>query len=238
MPHDWLHTFTPFTAQHLACVLLFGGLIAALCITGRFWRHTPAESTLRRAIGITALILWIAHQFYWLQPTNFTWSRSLPLHICDLAGLAAPLSILLPSRTLAVLTYFWAMVLTSQGFVTPVLTEGPVHLRFWFFWLTHTAVICIALYSFTAGTLIITARDLIRAILITTAIAFALLMLNLITGWNYAYVGNQQTSQPTLIDALGPWPWRLLPLAAIGILGFVLAWLPWGIAARFARTQP
>jgi uncharacterized membrane protein YwaF len=60
----------------------------------------------------------------------------LPLHICGLNGVIAPLALLTLNRWLRATLYFWAFGLTSQAFIQPNLTTGPAVPVFWCFGLS------------------------------------------------------------------------------------------------------
>ncbi len=229
--------FRPFTTNHAFVVIAFVGLVIALCSIGRRVRGTSAEPRLRFSLGITALVIWGWSQVHWLQPRLFVWSESLGLHVCDLGGLVAAAAFLSNHRWLRSLLYFWGIVLCTQAFVTPIVTEGPDTVRFWLFWLSHAAIVGLAIFDFVAGGFAPTFVDLIVSILITAAYVAAMFVLDFLTGWNYGYVGNVPSDTPTLLDHLGPWPWRVLVQVALGVIGFTLAWIPWEIARRL-RGSP
>ena len=75
------------------------------------------------------------------------------------------------------------------------------------------------------------------------AYALALLYLalilpfDLLTGFNYGYVGPVTLPQPTLLDLLGPWPWRIGAMMAAALAGFILLQLPWVMASRRADNR-
>ena len=231
------HDFRPFSPLHGVTVAVCALAIVAICVAGLRVRGTTRERTLRRALGVFGLAFWVVHQVYWLLPANFVWSRSLPLHICDVAGLLAPLAMLTSVRVLRTMTYFWGLALSIQGFITPVITEGPGTFIFWAFWIAHAINVGYAIFDFVAGGFVVRGRDLLIAIGISWGYCAFLFALNIPTGWNYGYVGDVQTSQPTLADAMGPWPLRALLVALAGTAGLVLAWLPWGVRVRLSRER-
>lgn len=237
MPPGSLEHFHPFSLTHAIIIVCFAIITTVLCIAGRRLAAAGRERPLSLVLGCTGLAVVIAHQCYWLLPSNFTWSRSMPLHICDLAGFAAPLALLLPWRTPRVMLYFWGLVLSSQGLITPVLTEGPSRPIFWFFFVTHAVIIGSAIYDVAARGFEPTWRDWRLAVGITAAFIASMFLLNLATGWNYAYVGRGSTSQTTAVDFLGPWPWRVPLIALLGFIGFTAAMLPWALRNHLLRDQ-
>jgi len=229
--------FQPFTPMHALCVAVCAAVIVVVCTVGRRARGTPREPSLRRSLGWIALLYFFGVQGLWLSPRHFELDSSLPLHVCDLATLAAALAFLTDKRFVRTLLYFWGIALSTQGFVTPILTEGPRSPFFWTFWASHTINVGYAVFDLVASDYRPHRRDLVTAIAVTGAYFLFTAGLNAITGWNYAYTGPAQPYQPTLVDVLGPYPWRLVPIALIGAGAFVLVWLPWAIVARGARRR-
>jgi uncharacterized membrane protein YwaF len=61
---------------------------------------------------------------------------------------------------------------------------------------------------------------------------------NWLTGGNYMFIARKPNF-PTLIDALGPWPWYLISLELVALAAFALVYLPYAAAdlARAARPS-
>jgi hypothetical integral membrane protein (TIGR02206 family) len=53
-------------------------------------------------------------------------------------------------------------------------------------------------------------------------------MINSILGSNYLFI-MRPPDTPSLIDALGPWPWYILSLEVIGLLTSVILYLPFAL---------
>ncbi len=232
-----LDSFRPFSTTHAVVVVCFILITTVLCIIGRRLAARGRERPISLFLGWTGLAVVVAHQIYWLLPANFIWSRSLPLHVCDIAGFIGPLALLFPRRLLRVLLYFWGLALSSQGFVTPVLTEGPATVIFWFFFISHGVIVGSAIYDIAVRGFQPSWHDCGRSVAIGAAFITAMFLLNIATGWNYAYVGKGTTSQTTAVDFLGPWPWRVPLLAALGTAGCALAMVPWVIRDRLRATE-
>lgn len=238
--------FAPFTREHLAavaaCVLAAGVVIAV----GRAVRPPapafPADphtiDPAGRVLGALALAHWVAQQAWWNIPARFDAAQSLPLHVCDLNGLVAALALLTGYRCLTAILYFWGLGLSTQAFCTPVVEWGPLVTEFWLFWESHTLIVGAAAYVLLVRRFRPRGRDLLFALGAMIAYVALILPIDLAFGWNYGYVGNTVPDQPTIIDRLGPWPLRLLPMAGLMFLVMVLLWLPWAVAARRGDAPP
>jgi hypothetical integral membrane protein (TIGR02206 family) len=227
----WTEAFTPFGPFHAIVVLLAIVLVAGSCVLGRRWRGGPFEPRLRSG-WIAFTLLWqVGSVIWWVAPMDFN-EDVLPLHVCDIAAWVAPLALWTQARWLRAWLYFWAIGLSTQAFVTPVLRDGLAYPHFWLFWVGHLQIVGSAIYDVAVLGYRPKIRDLAVVITISVVYGVFVMALNLTFGWNYAYIGKGAPDAPTLIDHLGPWPFRVLPLVSLAFGAMALAWLPWALADR------
>jgi hypothetical integral membrane protein (TIGR02206 family) len=216
-------------------VVAFLLVAIALVILGRSSRDARSDRALDRGLAITCFVVWIIINGWWLVPRNFDLSYSLPLHVCDITCLVAPLVLIWPARWLRAILYFWGIGLSLQGFIQPDLRDGPARLGFWFFWANHFVVVGIAVYDLARGYRP-GWRDLGIAVGATLVYLAIILPIDILWSLNYGYVGPAKPSQPTLIDHLGPWPWRVFALVGLAWAVMAVMVLPW--VARCPRRAP
>jgi hypothetical integral membrane protein (TIGR02206 family) len=226
-PPDALHSFHAFTPTHAIVLagLAFGTAIA--CALGVRYRGTRGLRRAEQIAGVVMLALWIAWQGFGWLPANYKIEEALPLQMCDLTSLIAPLVLFTRARLLRTLLYFWGIGLSIQALLTPTIEEGPLYIAFWLFWLTHAAIISTAVYDLIAWRYRPTFRDAITAIVACTIWLGVVLAVDLTLPANYGYVGNTTPDHPTAIDKLGPWPLRVYKMSAAGIVLFLAMWFPW-----------
>lgn len=246
---DWADKFVPFSLFHIACVAAFTAAMLGACAIG-LWtlgRETPAEARFRRAWGWTILAFQAVVTIWYLD--GFQWQVSLPLQLCDLAAFMAGMAMVWHRRWMRTLLYFWAIGLSTQAFFTPIVQVGYTHWYFWMFWIGHTMIIGSAVYDVVVGGYRPAARDLRLAILVSLGYVAVAMTTNLALDAsglladgvraNYGYIGRTTPVNPTIVDRLGPWPWRVLLLMAIVIVDFVLLWAVWPLARRWTgRRDP
>ena len=228
--------FVPYTLLHAVTVAVCVVLVVALVMLMRRRRDTAAEIVQRRALAAFALGAWVV-SYVWLN-----WSaidlKMLPLQVCGLLGLVAPLALLTGNRWLRATLYFSAFTLTIQAFIQPILILGPVTLEFWRFWLLHSLILCCAVYDLVVLRFRPGWSDLARACVMSAAYVAAIVPVNLMLGTNYGFVGNPpDQAQPPVIALLGPWPERIVVLMALVFFGYLLAMLPWIGARRRAAAD-
>jgi hypothetical integral membrane protein (TIGR02206 family) len=240
---SWGDTFQQYSLTHLVVVVLCALVIWAVVAAGR--RQRRLSNLARdeadgpgRVLGALLTVYWLIYQLWWSFPQRPLARDSwLPLHLCDLAGLVAGLALLTGRRWLTTTLYFWAFAFSTQAFITPIVREGPATARFWMFWESHTAIIGAAVYVVVVRGYRPGARDFRFGILASLAYVAVVLPLNLAFGWNYGYVGPTSPQVPTIVDRLGPWPWRLLPIAGLAVGAMLIVWLPWLVAERFGGRR-
>lgn len=224
-PSFWtdFRVFTPF---HFVTLAVCVALIAGACRLGLRWRGTIREKRLRWAWASFILLVQVPSNYYYLY-LDWDFANSLPLHICDLSVLIAAFALLTDARWLKTMLYFWGIGLSTQGFITPVVTTGLGTSWYWFFWTNHLQIIGSAVYLIVVMGYRPVRRDYLTALMVSMAYGVVILWFDLRFGVNYAYIGNLKPRTPTLIDKMGPWPFRLYMI--MGIVGalFLVLWLVW-----------
>jgi hypothetical integral membrane protein (TIGR02206 family) len=232
---EW-DAFVPYSILHLAAVSICALLVAGLVVTGRSLAEQQ-KAALRRGLGLFAIVYWVTYNIWWnrhgLDPAT-----GLPLHICDLNGLVAPLALLTGKRWLRATLYFWTFALTLQAFIQPALTLGPASPVFWWFWAAHTIVLGCAVYDLAVLGFRPQWRDLGRAYAASALYVAVIVPIDLLLGANYGFIGNPPPGVkiPPFVEALGPWPLRAIIVVVLGALAFALLVLPWRRPAATARA--
>jgi hypothetical integral membrane protein (TIGR02206 family) len=230
-------TFRPFSTTHAIVLLAFVATTAAVIfLRRRLHRLAPRRAdALDRAFGLVAVLVWLFTTLVQFLPRYYDRTSSLPLHLCDFTIVAVPLALFTCWRPARAITYFWGIGLSTQGLITPDLEDGPAALRFWLFWTAHFVIVGGALYEILARRYRPTWRDCLVATGAGLVYVALILPFDIAAGLNYGYVGKTAPGQPSLVDALGPWPGRVGVMLVLG--GVVMAALaaPWEIARLVRR---
>lgn len=229
--------FQPWSGTHAAVVVVFFAGTAFL-VSWRRRSGGDGSRPLDRGLAIGAAVLWLVVNGWQMLPGRFTAAQSIPLHLCDLTLLAVPLALGAGFWWARAILYFWGLGLSSQGFFTPDLQDGPARAGFWFFWLSHAAVVGGAVYDLAGRGYRPTWRDCGFALLAGFGYAAVVLPLDVLKGYNYGYLGETPPGQqPTLIDKLGPWPGRVVLIALLVSAAMALLMVPWELARRWSTPH-
>ncbi len=229
--------FVPFGLVHVIVVCACALALVAVARLGPRLRTRPAEWRARRALAIFALLYWVAYNTWW-NWGGVDLRTGLPLQACDISGLVAPFALLTLNRWLRATLYFWAFAFATQAFIQPTVTAGAAHIVFWAFWIAHLTILCCAVYDLAVLSFRPDWSDFARASIVAVAWSAVALLADLMLGANYGYIGNPPagTRIPPLVEAFGPWPQRLLVIAALAATTFLLLLAPW-LALERRRPQ-
>jgi hypothetical integral membrane protein (TIGR02206 family) len=163
---------------------------------------------------------------------NFDIAVTLPLHLCDLAWIAATWALWTHKPFPVALTFFWGLTLTIQGVITPALNEDVPHPRYFAFWALHLLIVWAAVYLVIGLGKVPRWRDYGATVATTLGWAAATYALNVVADTNYGYLMRKPRS--SILDLFGPWPWYVLQ--EIVLVVAVWALMTW-VAQRLA-THP
>lgn len=220
--------FEIFSPHHV-----FGLLGVALVIVAvvAFDLHTRRKY--QRAISLTMAVILLLQEVS-LNIIRMVWgvwhvNASLPLHLCGAAVILSALVLITKNYRIYEMVYFWGLAGAVQALLQPDIAPfGFPHYRFFQFFCSHGLILTTAIYTTICYGYRPTKRSLLRAIIYTNIFALLVGIFNLITGGNYMFLCHKPETA-SIMDALGPWPFYIIPLEIIGLLSFLFYYAPFAI---------
>lgn len=203
-------TFQPYSLMHALSAGACGLGVLALVLMGRSLARTAKERQVRAVWIAFVVLVQSSNVGFYLLPARFDPAVSFPLQLCDIAGWLAAVALVLRVRWLRTCLFYFGFGLCTQAFLTPTLTEGPGLAKFWLFWLTHAQIVGSALYDLVVLGYRPSWRDYLVNSVVLLCYGAVVIPLDACCGWNYGYAGATEPHSPTLVQALGPWPLRLI----------------------------
>ena len=232
--HRFLETnadFSTFGAQHLNVI----GLTVASTIFLPWWatRSLQPDQRLRLARWMSCFISFtvIVGTIIRIQLGDFDPVYDLPLDLCNLGAVVAPLIVWKPYRRASEVFYYWVMAGTLQAVLTPDLVEGFPNYMFLKFWVAHAGLVVLMVYVAVALGVRPTLRGIWRALLWIQVYLVLIYVVNLPLGSNYFFV-IRKPANPSILDYLGPWPWYIVACQAVAVVLFFLAYLPFKLTGK------
>jgi len=234
----WLWTDTPFVLfgpAHLVALALTAAAAILLACCGHRLRGRPGQVWISRALALTILVCLGGMQVVMLLPAHFEVGRSLPLQICDIAGMIAIYALWTERRWAFGLVYYWGLSATLLAMVTPDLNHGFPHFAFLLFYFGHGAVVVAAIYLCWGIGLRPDWRLYRLAVVVTIAYAIGIFVVNAILDTNFFCI-NRKPPPGTMLDYFGPYPMHILVSASIALSAWAALTWPWQLLAT--RRQP
>lgn len=221
--------FVTFSVEHGVAAGIAVASAAGLVMGVRWSGSKRLDRVVRRVLAVACVV----YELYALTSRAMVpgakWHYALPLHLCDLSLLLAPVVLLTRHRYAFEALYFWGIGGATQSLATPTLDEGFPSRHCIDFFLGHALIIASALYAAAVIRLRPTWRSIPRVWLATLAYALLILPVNLLIDRNFLYIAHRPYA-PSLLDWLGPWPWYLLSLQPVVLFIMCLCYLPFAIS--------
>ncbi|MBI5295976.1 MAG: TIGR02206 family membrane protein [Chloroflexi bacterium] len=230
--------FALFDPAHLAV------LLAVVLLNVLLLRFKGADERTRHAIRWTmAIILWV-NEFAWhawnYAVGRWTIQTMLPLHLCSVLVWVGALMLVTKNYRIYEFAYLLGISGALQALLTPDLgIYGFPHFRFFQTFISHGLIVTAAIYMTTVEGFRPTWKSLGRVALWANVYMVIVFFINRAIGSNYLMV-NGRPATPSLLDLLPDWPVYILYMEAIGLVCFLLLYLPFAItdwrAARGTTT--
>jgi hypothetical integral membrane protein (TIGR02206 family) len=211
-----------FGALHLSLILATVAVVVALSMMCR--RGWIPKRLLRLVLGYGLA----ANEVVWWM---FRYSHegvhlvNLPLQLCDAAVWLSVLSCLTLQPLLVELAYFAGLTGAGMALLMPDLwSPWPSYPAIYFF-VAHSGIVAAAAVPVFGGMAEVRRGAWRRAFGAVLLYACAVGLFDRFTGANYMYLCTKPKSG-SLLNAFGPWPWYILPAAALSGLLFWLMELP------------
>ncbi len=229
---EWIHPFlysgdrfVNFSGVHLFMVALTAGLSVGLPLLASRYLSERGRLYLGRAMAVWISFAAVGSIVLRRFLGEFAPLTDIPLNICPLTATLLPLLVWNPRQRIHEILYFFVLVGTLQGVLTPDLDQNAPHYMFFRYWSLHAGLVITVIYFTTTFGLYPTARSLVRAFGWLQAHLAVVMLVNVAFGTNFMYLMEKPPTR-TLLDLLGPWPWYLLAGEALALALFFLVYLP------------
>jgi hypothetical integral membrane protein (TIGR02206 family) len=216
--------FVPFGESHIFVLLVFTLLLAPTIAAGRGldYERNLLISRLGSLFLFVTLIAWtIVH----IKLGRFNLAVNLPLSICNLFALIAPLLFWNPNERRFEITYYFILSGTLQAIITPDPNSGFPSYSFFKYWIIHCGLVLIVVHHHFAFRLYPRLRGILPTFVWLNVYIVCLIPLNIWLGSNYFYM-MEKPAYPTLLDYFGPWPIYIIVTEILAMVFFALAYVP------------
>lgn len=225
---DW--TGPAFEFLGTAHLSALGCLVLLNLLLLRF-RHAsdPTKATIRWAM---ALILWgneIAWHVWNYSVDRWTIQTMLPLQVCSLLVWFGAFMLVTKNYHIYEFMYFMGIGGAIQALATPDLgIYGYPHFRFFQTFISHGLIVTSAIYMTTVEGFRPTWKSILRVAIWMNLYLIPIYFINNAIDSNYLFV-NHKPETASLLDALPDWPIYILYMEGLGVVTFLILYIPFVI---------
>ncbi len=198
------------------------------------------DATRKKAAWSMAIVLWLNEIGWHLWNASigeWTWQTMLPLHLCSILIWLGGWMLVTRNQFIYEYMYFLGISGALQAIITPDLgIYGFPHYRFFQTFISHGLIVTAAIYMTTVEGLRPTWRSMLRVILGGNLYMLFVTGINWLIGSNYLYT-LRKPETASLFDIMPDWPVYLLIVQLIGLVNFLLLYLPFIIKDWRAGKQ-
>jgi len=202
-------------------------------------RYRRADDQAKSAVRWTmALILW-GNEFAWhywnYAVGKWTLQTMLPLQVCSILVWLGAWMLVTKSYRIYEFQYLMGIGGAIQALMTPDLgIYGYPHFRFFQTFISHGLIVTSAIYMTVVEGYRPTWKSLLRVALWMNLYMIPIYFLNNAIGSNYLMI-NHKPPTASLLDLLPEWPIYILYMEALGIVTFLILYLPFAIKDLWYR---
>jgi hypothetical integral membrane protein (TIGR02206 family) len=153
----------------------------------------------------------------------------LPLHVCSILIWLSGFMLIFGNYVVYEFAYFMGIGAAIQYLLTPDLgIYGFPHFRYFQTFLSHGILLISAIYMTVVEGFRPTWKSLLRVTIGANIYMAIVYPINLWLGSNYLMI-NSKPATASLLDVLPEWPVYILYMEAIGLVTFLILYLPFAI---------
>ena len=196
------------------------------------------EKTKGRLRWTLALILWgneIGWHYWNYAVGKWTIQTMLPLQVCSILVWLGALMLVTKNYRIYEFMYLMGIGGAVQALATPDLgIYGFPHFRFFQTFISHGLIVTSAVYMTVVEGLRPTWKSILRVALWMNLYMIPVYFLNNAIGSNYLMI-NHKPETASLLDLLPEWPIYILYMEALGVVTFLILYLPFMFKDLYTR---
>ena len=198
-------------------------LLAAMAKTRRIERAIIALITTLLAVNYLGYLVFIRAQ----GATN--WLQMLPMQMCDWGMIVVIVALWTASPRWFEVAYFWGIGGTLQAVLTPNLRYGFPDVRFFSFFISHSAIIVGVGFLMIVHRLRPYPMSIVRVWLWSECYFVITLIADELTGFNYGFLLHKPEAF-SLLSLLSDWrPLYLLQMHGLALVFFLVLYAPFAV---------
>lgn len=233
--HPMQAGFQQFSFEHWIVLALVPITALLLADASLRWPATarPIRICLAAIIAAQELI-WCGYRYLY---EGYSLAQLMPLELCSLSVWGSVLILLTLHPVAFDLVYYWGLAGATQALLTPNFTTPLFTLQGAAFFLSHGGIVAAILLLIRTRLARPRPGSWWRAFLGLNLAAAVAGLWDWWFGTNFMFLRHMPYT-PSALDLLGPWPVYIAVGDLVGLLLFLVLWLPWWLRDRRLGAAP
>lgn len=230
---DPARAFRPFGVAHLIVIFLTLALPFVLALAVHRTKSRFLERSIAFSISALLLINYVAYLIVARHLGDTTWTKSLPIQLCDWAMFVIIVALWTGNRRWLEIAYFWGIGGTLQAIITPNLPFGFPDLRFISFFVAHSGIIIGIVFLMLIYRFRPRPNAILRAFAWSEVYFVVAFTVDWLTGENYGFLLHKPEAA-SLLSLLSDYrPLYLFQMHLLALLFYLLLYSPFAIYDLF-----
>lgn len=227
------YDFAMFSMSHFAALTIFL-VISVLIFLNRKKLRNRNWHKAEIGAAVSLIIFEITYHIWMVVNGSWNLKNSIPLELCNISLILCVFLLLTRKKIIFEILFFTALLGATQAIFTPALNYDFPHFRFFHFFYAHMMVVWATLYFIWVKRYHPTFFSILKLIVFLNILLPVILLVNKLTNGNYWFLRHKPEG-PSLLDALGPYPWYILSLEGVLVVLSLIAWL---IFRKWEKKHP
>ena len=177
--------FCSYSSMHF-CVILASLFCVIVIFKAKLWLKRNDKAF--RYISAAFLIITEIIYKYWEINNGATFMELLPLHFCDLTLIVTIYALLKNNCQATNLGLYWSILGSTLAILSPNITYGPPHFRFFHYFLVHFLPLICNLHFLITERIVISSKNNFLAIKYGYIVTISIFIMDIILNQNWFYM--------------------------------------------------
>lgn len=222
--------FHPYGPAHLTVILV---TVALPFVLAAIVRRTNSQRVERAIVGTLTALLIVNYVGYlvFIRARGLTnWLQMLPLQMCDWGMVVVMVALWTARPRWFEVAYFWGIGGTLQAVLTPNLRFGFPDLRFFSFFISHSAIIVGVVFLMLVHRLRPYPMSIVRVWLWSEFYFVVTFVADELTGSNYGFLLHKPEAFSILNFLSDTRPLYLVQMHGLALVFFLVLYAPFAVA--------
>ncbi|MEI4769153.1 TIGR02206 family membrane protein [Psychrobacillus sp. FJAT-51614] len=221
MEENIKNEFVMFSYEHiLAIVVLIVSLIFLFMLKNKLSDPIKSSILFERLFALSLLMMEVAYHLVLIENGEWNLSESLPIHLCSFSLFFSIISLWTGNKRFYDFIFFAGFGGALQAVLTPSLEIGFPSFKFFQFFYIHAGIIATSFYILWVKKYNPTLKSLLKTMVYLNIMFPFIFVINIVIDGNYMFL-REKTTNGSLLDFLGPYPWYILSLEIVALFMFL-----------------